>query len=321
MEQIKLSGTFLDEITYDIPSQNWGKDEWDRDFRTMKAIGIDTVIMIRCGLKQWVTYPSKVLKKQQQAYEPPVDLVAMFLDLSEKYGMEFYLGVYDSATYWVSGDYEKEMDLNLRVVDEVWSRYGKSPAFKGWYLCHEVSRRRGSITKMYAALAKHCKGISSGLPVLISPCIEGIKAVSQYSSEVEAQTRISVQDHEKEWNDIFAGIAGAVDIVAFQDGHVDFHELPEYLHINKTLAKKYGLSCWTNAETFDRDMPIKFLPIKWEKLLLKLRAAGEAKLEKAITFEFSHFMSPHSCYAQAHGLFKEYCQHYGIDYSRALGTK
>jgi hypothetical protein len=105
------------------------------------------------------------------------------------------------------------------------------------------------------------------------------------------------------------GISGAVDIVAFQDGHVDYHELPEYLEINKTLAEKHGLRCWTNIETIDRDMPIKFLPIKWEKMLLKLRAAQQANIEKAITFEFSHFMSPHSCYPQAHGLFERYCEY------------
>lgn len=69
---------------------------------------------------------------------------------------------------------------------------------------------------------------------------------------------------------------------------------------------------WTNCETFDRDMPIKYLPIKWEKALLKLEAAKRAGLDKAITFEFSHFMSPNSCYRQAGNLYKRYCEHFGI---------
>ncbi|HNT34093.1 MAG TPA: DUF5109 domain-containing protein, partial [bacterium] len=113
-------------------------------------------------------------------------------------------------------------------------------------------------------------------------------------------------------NEIMSGITGSVDAVAFQDGHVDFAQLPEFLEINSHLARKHGLHCWTNSETFDRDMPIKFLPIKWEKLLLKLRAAEKAGVEKAITFEFSHFMSPNSCYCQAHGLYRRYCEHFGI---------
>lgn len=46
-------------------------------------------------------------------------------------------------------------------------------------------------------------------------------------------------------------------------------------------------------ESFDGDICQKcFLPIKWEKLLLKLEAARKAGMENAITFEvFSLFMS------------------------------
>ena len=41
---LRITGTFLDEITYDIPSNNWGEKEWTEDFRIMELIGIDTVI-------------------------------------------------------------------------------------------------------------------------------------------------------------------------------------------------------------------------------------------------------------------------------------
>jgi len=39
----RITGTFLDEITHDIPTQNWGPADWARDFDAMKAIGIDTL--------------------------------------------------------------------------------------------------------------------------------------------------------------------------------------------------------------------------------------------------------------------------------------
>ena len=58
-------------------------------------------------------------------------------------------------------------------------------------------------------------------------------------------------------------------------------------------------------------MPIRFLPIKWEKMRLKLEAAARAGVDKAITFEFSHFMSPHSIYPSAHGLFDRYMEYAG----------
>ena len=84
--------------------------------------------------------------------------------------------------------------------------------------------------------------------------------------------------------------------VRFQDGHIDYDELDAFFTVNKKLADKYGMKCWTNAETFDRDMPIDFLPIKFDKLRMKLEAAKRAGYDKAITFEFSHFMSPQSAY-------------------------
>ncbi|MEA3336069.1 MAG: DUF4434 domain-containing protein [Chloroflexota bacterium] len=67
---MKLTGTFLDEISHDIVHQNWGPDEWDRDFQTMKMIGIDTVILIRCGHKRWLTYSSEVLQKKGKLLSP-----------------------------------------------------------------------------------------------------------------------------------------------------------------------------------------------------------------------------------------------------------
>lgn len=45
---MQITGTFLDEISHDIPHQNWGRAEWDRDLASMKSVGIDTVILIRC---------------------------------------------------------------------------------------------------------------------------------------------------------------------------------------------------------------------------------------------------------------------------------
>ena len=184
-----LTGTFLDEISHDIPHQNWGRAEWDADFAAMKAIGIDTVILIRSGHKRWLTYPSEVLIEREGCYRPPVDLVDMFLSLAEKYGLAFYFGTYDSGNYWHRGEFDREIDLNRAVVDEVWAKYGQRKAFKGWYLTQEVSRRTWSIIDLYATMGRHCKAISGGLPVLISPWMEGIKATNAFSSQVHKDRR------------------------------------------------------------------------------------------------------------------------------------
>ena len=87
---MRITATFLDEISTDIPHQNWGFEEWDKDFRAMKDIGIDTVVMIRCGLERWMTYPSTIIHKECGGYLPPVDLVDMYLTFAEKYNMRFF---------------------------------------------------------------------------------------------------------------------------------------------------------------------------------------------------------------------------------------
>ena len=306
---MKFKGTFLDEISHDIPHQNWGEAEWDKDFGYMKAAGIDTVILIRSGYRRWQTFPSEVLTRREGCYTPPVDLVDMFLRLSDKWGMKFFFGLYDSGKYWDRGDYAAEVELNKEVIDEVWNKYGHFASFGGWYISQECSRKTGKIVDLYASLGRYCKEVSGGLPTMISPYIDGSKNISQYTSATQKEGAVSLTEHEREWDEIFAGIRGAVDIVAFQDGHVEYDELVNFLSVNKRLADKHGLECWTNSETFDRDMPIKFLPIKWEKLLLKLRLAEQAGYSNAITFEFSHFMSPQSAYLQAGHLYDRYMEY------------
>ena len=301
---MKITGTFLDEISYDIPHQNWGRREWRRDFLNMRAIGIDTVIMIRCGLKQWLTYPSEILMRRQNCYRPVADLVEMFLELSDELGMKFFFGTYDSWCHWHSDHPEKELELNLQVVEEAWLRYGHHKSFAGWYLSQEISRGRKSVATLYRELGRCCKEVSGGLPVLISPLIDGVKENRKQS--------VSLEDHQREWDEMFSLIRDGVDTVAFQDGPCEFHELSDYLAVNRQLAEKYGIECWSNCESFDRDMPIRFLPIKWEKMRFKLRAAEAAGVRKVITFEFSHFMSPNSVYGAAGNLYHRYCEEYGI---------
>lgn len=301
-----ITGTFLDEISHDIPHQNWGPAEWENDFQHMKAAGIDTVILIRCGYRKFLTYPSDYLLNKHSCFSPTLDLVDLFLSLADKYGMNFYFGLYDSGRYWDTGDVSSEIDDNKYVTEEVWQKYGHHPSFKGWYLSMEISRRTKGAIEGFQSMGLHCKEISNNLPVFISPWIDGKKAVMASSGILTKVEAISLQEHETEWNEIFDGIKNSVDAVAFQDGHVDIDELYNFLAINKKLADKYGLQSWTNTESFDRDLPIKFLPIKFEKLQLKLEAAKRAGYDKAITFEFSHFMSPQSMYLSAHHLYNRY---------------
>lgn len=308
---LRITGTFLDEISHDIPHQNWGEKEWNRDFQYMKAIGIDTVILIRSGYRKFITYPSPYLLKQG-CYMPSVDLLDMFLRLADKQGMTFYFGLYDSGKYWDTGDMSWEVESNKYVIDEVWKMYGsRHKSFGGWYISGEISRATKGAIGAFHTLGKQCKEVSDGLPTFISPWIDGKKAIMG-TDKLTNEEAVSVQQHEKEWDEIFDGIHDVVDACAFQDGHIDYDELDAFFSVNKKLADKYGMQCWTNAESFDRDMPIRFFPIKFDKLRMKLEAAKRCGYDKAITFEFSHFMSPQSAYLQAGHLYERYKEYFEL---------
>lgn len=244
---------------------------------------------------------------------PSVDLLDMYLRLADKHGMKFYFGLYDSGKYWDTGDMSWEVEDNKYVIDEVWKNYGtKYKSFQGWYISGEISRKTKGAIGAFHSMGKQCKDVSNGLPTFISPWIDGKKAVEAASGDLTKAKSVSVQEHEKEWGEIFDGIHDVVDACAFQDGDIDYDELDAFFSVNKKLGDKYGMKCWTNAESFDRDMPIRFLPIKFDKLRLKLEAAKRAGYDKGITFEFSHFMSPQSAYIQAGHLYDRYKEYFNI---------
>ena len=159
---LPISGTFLDEITWDIPSQNWGYEKWDKDFSAMKKMGIDTVVLIRGAFGRYMTFRSDTLLKHEgrYMYEPAFDLLGLFLDLADKHDMKFYCGIFDTGRYWLSGDYKKEVSINKLFLDEIQEKYGQHKSFYGWYLSQEVSRRTGGIVESFAEIGKHAKSIS-----------------------------------------------------------------------------------------------------------------------------------------------------------------
>ena len=98
---------------------------------------------------------------------------------------------------------------------------------------------------------------------------------------------------------------GLISAFAFMDGHVAFSELPDYVKATAEVFKKHGIAYWSNLETFDRDMPWKFPPIEWSKLRYKLETVQDY-VEKIISFELPHFLSPYSMFPSARKLHARY---------------
>ncbi len=301
---MKITGTFIDEITHDIPSQNWGPDEWAADFKVMRSIGIDTVILIRSGYRDQAVFNSWALRKHRPMLPARQNLAELFLDLAGQNNMKLLWGIYDPGDWEIDG--RQALDINREFMNEVHEHFAGHEAFAGWYLTFELSRHDPQHVELVLDSGRHAKKLTPDLPTMISPYISGKKAPPGMKPIPRSQ-------HEDEWRKIFQKIKECVDIVAFQDGHVDFLEAPEYLVLHSRLAREAGIACWSNVESFDRDMPIKFPPIDWRKLEYKIDVAREAGVDKLITFEFSHFMSPNSVLPAARNLFNRYCERFKLN--------
>jgi len=291
----KITGTFLDEITHDIPSQNWSRRQWQKEFMLYREIGIDTVIIIRAGYQNKCIFPSKTIPNLLPVYE---DVGEIFFSLADEFGLKVFFGTYDSGFHWMRRTWWKEVEVNKAFLREAVDRYGHHASFGGWYLSHETGKNDAHIIDLFNEIGGYCKGLRD-VPVLISPYPQGAKQLGENALTLEESF-----DH---WDRIFAATKGAFDICAFQDGQVHYQELPNFVSGIADLGRKHGVTIWSNLESFDRDMPIKFPPADWRFLRFKLETAAQVA-EKIITFEFPHFMSPHSCYPSPRNLFGRYSE-------------
>jgi len=296
---MRITGTFIDEITHDIPSQNWGPMDWRRELKLYTRIGIDTLIIIRAGYRNRCIFPSESIPDLLPVYE---DLGEVIFALADELGLGVFLGTYDSGYHWLRRSWWKEAELNRRFVHETAARYGHHRSWQGWYLTHETGRNDAHIIELFQQIGGACREAKKG-PILISPYPQGAKQAGEMA--------MTIEESMEHWDQIFSEAKGCFDICAFQDGQVHYQELPAFTHAIAELGKRHGITIWSNLETFDRDMPIKFPPADWRNLRFKLETAAQSA-EKIITFEFPHFMSPHSCYPAAHNLFRRYCEHFSI---------
>ncbi len=296
MKKGPITGTFIDEITYDIPSSNWTYDQWRKDLDYMQEIGIDTVIFIRGGFEDKSVFPSKVLGTHYAD-----DFAGFIFEETSKRGMDVFFGMYISNLDWNGGDAAGEIRKNTMFIKEVDERYGHYPSFKGWYIPQEDCCNQGNIDEIMRGMSALCKDKTPDKKVFISPYF---KTPITYKNDY-----FTPAQHYEEWDKLFSYGGKDIDICAFQDGTAPMDQIDEFYTLTKKLCDKYDIHHWVNAETFERDVRCMYYPITFQLLRRRLEH-HKNYAEKIITFEFSHFLSPQSIYPSAHNLNRLYKDYY-----------
>jgi hypothetical protein len=288
-----ITGTYLDEISHDVGSANWGPEEWTRDFASMKADGIDAVILHRAGRGDRATFDSRVLRKVHPHLLVQEDLVALFLALAAEHRMSFWFGLHEAVPEARDAGHARECDVNRALIDEVWERYGRSSAFRGWHLPAEIDPRDDSAARAREELCAHVRAVSA-LPILAAVRLRPARTPAE---RVEMQRAAAAS---------LAFLRPGFDVVAFRDGGVALHELPDALASAAEIARAGRLTAWADLESFDREARLPFAPIAWPKLRFKIESALAAGFDKVVTYEYGHFLSPNSAHGSAHALHRRY---------------
>ena len=293
-----ISATFIDEITYDIPASNWTDEQWCKDLDNMKEVGIDTLVVMRGVFYNKAIYPSKYFPTLKK---PDEDFAGLMFNEAQKRGMNVYMGLYISNLAWNNGDTKGELEKNKLFVNEMLERYGDIPSFKGWYIPHETNTKILNIKEIMGGLAALCKDKTPDKRVLVSPF---------FNSSLFSKEPFTPQRTAEEWDDIWEKAGKDIDDCAFQDGTSPLEDYEGYLKAMKGLCDKHNISLWANVETFERDVRRMYFPIPFDLMRKRIEIA-EPYVDKMITFEFSHFLSPQSIFPSAQNLNNLYKRYYG----------
>lgn len=264
----------------------------------MAEAGIDTLIICRAVFDGKCVYPSKVFPTLKDEDD---DFAGFILKEAAERRMDVFVGGYISDLTWNGGDWKYEIKQNEKFVKEFTGRYGDIPSFKGWYIPHEGYDRILNLKETMGGLAALYKDKCPEKKVLVSPF---------FRTPVTSAEPFSPERTAEEWDFIWEKCGKDIDCCAFQDGTVPPDDMAAYVSAVKTVCDKYDIGLWSNVETFERDVRHQFYPINFDLLKRKIKAV-EGLVEKYITFEFSHFLSPQSIYPSARNLNRLYRQYYG----------
>lgn len=275
--------------------------QWQAELAAMRVIGMDVVVVQYLASDDRYFYPTS----ESGVETTRSDAVRTLLRAAEDQGIRVFLGLHMNNAFWEGKvDLDERLDRNLKMLKELHARYCKSKALAGWYLPEEIDDHTAGKPHA-AALLEYFGRISNfahqrtALPVMISPYFGQRPDATAYAR----------------WWDKVALPQIHVDVVALQDG-VGTHRtsIEESRQVFAALApvmKRHRVAFWANNECFDQTSGWPVSEGNWTaqstdaKTFRKQVDATAPFVEKAVTFEFHHYMNPAGPH-RAQELYREY---------------
>jgi hypothetical protein len=311
-----ITGTFVSRVAGDTGINNWGLAEWEYEFKLYKAIGIDTIIIIRCEVEMGGVHLSGLDPRSTTWPEDP-NLVSMFFRLSEKYGMKLYLGGTESLDNLYKGYWKQEIQNNRIFFERAMEMFGHYKCFHGLYYTVEALPWHFNFCDIAIGTAEAATRLAPEKKKLFSPTLYGLTGYPN--------THYSLDDFERIYGELLMAMSGKLDYCAWQDkyfradcrmGEIMEPSLNDWYHAAKRITEAAGSEFWANIETFQRastgSEQRDFRQVDYRNLAAKLQSAAKYAT-KNITYEFSTCMSPNAEWGSSARLLERYLEMIGLD--------
>lgn len=281
-------------------SQQW----WDDELRAMQDVGMDTLVIQFVGVGSTYFYPSSVPGVNGSG----TDTIERVLQAADTLGIDVFLGLQLNSSGF---NLNQSLTRGAATLTELNSRYGSHTSLAGWYVPQEISdytifyqpQLRDDLVNYMGQMSQQAH-TDTGLPVMISPYFGQSPNAQAYA----------------DWWDTTGLSATGIDILAMQDG-VGTHRttiaesLPVYQALEPVM-QNHNVAFWANNENFNQihgwpvdGQPWAAQPVDINTFVEQIESTAP-HVDKAITFEFSHYMSPQAG-AATNTLYQDYADHIG----------
>jgi hypothetical protein len=294
-QQLGITGAFYSFWNVG-PLINQDKALADREMRAMKEAGMDTVI-IETGFSSGLIYPSKHYKTMDG-----VENVLEFLvQAAEETGLKIILSIpflHHNPFLMGQEELDEVKNRSILFLEELYEKYGQSPAFSGWYTGFEISdtmiseaTERLRIAGFYRDITEQCHRLTPDLPVSIAPYFFADIPADEFE-------RIWYEFLDYTNLDVFMIQDSVGAIYVSKDVEERFKLLPNYYLALHRACQKAGVEFWSDLEVFEQahgsgvdDKELSLIPARFERVQRQLELEQEF-VKKIVVYEFANYMSP-----------------------------
>ncbi len=315
-----ITGTFLAPLINDTGTNNWGRKEWEANFRLARSIGMDTIILI--GVEYDIGgHRQSALDPRNTTWKEDPNLFSMVFRLCEENGLKLYCGGVCDGNNVYADRPEEEIAENRQVFEMALDRFGKHKCFHGFYVTLEAIPWQYHWPEIVEGVCDAARALDRSKKTLISPTFNAPRG--------DMASRYTPQEFGEVYGRMFDRLKGKLDACAWQDkfndvdckfGQMQPNVLDQWYAAAQVFHRRNGIALWGNVESFQRPSQAVgahayFRQADYRNLITKIQSASRF-CEKLITFEFFTCMSPQAEWGSAGRLLERYIEAVGIDRAR-----